>query len=95
MKLKAGIYKHFKGNLYEVLDVARHSETEEEFVVYKPLDSDSGTWIRPLSMFDEIIERDGQKIKRFAFLKDSQNNSGDFLGNDVALTLMQSKCYKL
>ena len=71
MKLKSGIYKHFKGNLYEVLDVARHSETEEEFVVYKPLDGDSGTWIRPLSMFDEIIEREGLKIKRFEFLKDS------------------------
>ena len=71
MKLKAGIYKHFKGNLYEVLDVARHSETEEEFVVYRPLDGDSGSWIRPLSMFDEIIEREGLKVKRFEFLKDS------------------------
>ena len=70
MKLKPGIYKHFKGNLYEVIDVARDSETEEEFVVYKPLYNDSGSWIRALKMFDEVIERDGIKIKRFEFVKD-------------------------
>ena len=65
MNLKPGIYKHFKGNLYEVIDVARHSETEELFVVYKPMYGDRQTWIRPLAMFDETIERDGRTMKRF------------------------------
>lgn len=67
--IEKGIYKHFKGNLYEVLDVAKHSETQELYVVYKALYGDYGTWIRPLEMFDETIERDGKSIKRFSKVK--------------------------
>jgi hypothetical protein len=63
-----GIYKHFKGDLYEVFDIARHSETEEEYVVYRTLYGDRSLWVRPLSMFDETIERDGQTLKRFEFV---------------------------
>jgi hypothetical protein len=64
-----GIYRHFKGNLYEVIDLARHSETEEWHVVYRALEGDGGLWLRPLSMFDETIERDGIRLKRFKFLR--------------------------
>lgn len=68
--IKKGIYKHFKGNQYEVLYVATHTETGEECVVYKALYGDYGIWIRPLEMFDETIERDGKFIKRFSYMGD-------------------------
>lgn len=63
--LKIGIYRHYKGNLYEVLHIARHSETEELFVVYRALYGDYGVWIRPLSMFVECVWVDGRDIPRF------------------------------
>lgn len=66
--LKTGTYQHFKGNLYQVLNVARHSETEEYFVIYHPKDSKDDIWIRPLEMFDETIERDGKTLKRFTYI---------------------------
>ncbi|WP_371372310.1 DUF1653 domain-containing protein [Thalassotalea aquiviva] len=68
MSIPVGKYQHFKGNFYQVLHLARHSETEEEFVVYQPLYGDRGIWIRPLSMFTEIIERDGKTMPRFRFI---------------------------
>ncbi len=67
--IKKGIYQHFKGQKYEVLDVATHSETGEQYVVYKAMYGDFGTWIRPLEMFTEIIERDGEIKKRFSYVK--------------------------
>jgi hypothetical protein len=67
--LRPGIYRHFKGNLYEVMTVARHTETEEEMVVYRALYGDFGIWVRPLAMFTEQIERDGQRIRRFEFVR--------------------------
>ncbi len=70
MTIKAGIYRHYKNNLYQVIGVARHSETEEEHVVYRPLYGDRGLWIRPLAMFDETIEVDGRQIKRFTFVEE-------------------------
>lgn len=61
-----GRYRHFKGNLYEVLGVARHSETGEEVVVYRALYGELGLWVRPASMFVETVERDGRRVPRFA-----------------------------
>lgn len=68
-----GIYKHFKGNQYRVIATVRHSETNEEMVLYMPLhlneDFPGQMWVRPLKMFAEKIERDGKKIKRFTLVK--------------------------
>ncbi len=66
--MKKGKYRHFKGNEYEVLGVARHSETLEEMVVYKALYGDGGVWVRPLSMWDETVTRDGKTFKRFTYI---------------------------
>lgn len=66
--LQKGRYRHFKGNLYEVVDVALHSETMEPHVVYRALYGEGGLWIRPLSMFLEIVERDGKVFKRFEYV---------------------------
>jgi hypothetical protein len=68
--MKPGKYRHYKGQYYEVLSLARHSETSEQFVVYKTLYDDSGLWIRPLAMFDESITVDGKRIKRFQAITD-------------------------
>lgn len=63
-----GRYRHYKGQEYEVLGTARHSETEEEFVVYRALYGDYGLWIRPTAMFLETVIVDGQSYPRFQFL---------------------------
>ena len=68
--LKLGRYQHFKGNYQQVLHIAKHSETHEDMVVYQPEYGDRAIWIRPLAMFDEIIERDGKTLKRFQFVDD-------------------------
>ena len=75
MKLKPGKYRHFKGNEYEVLGVANHSETLEEMVVYRALYGEQGLWVRPLSMWLETVERDGQIYQRFTWIGDSDANS--------------------
>lgn len=69
MEIKIGKYRHFKGNEYEVLYLAKHSETQEEMVVYKALYGDGGVWVRPASMWNEEIERDGKTYKRFTFVE--------------------------
>jgi hypothetical protein len=71
MSMIKGIYKHYKGNLYEVIDVAKHSETEEEHVVYRTLYGDYSLWVRPLAMFIETVELDGQQIARFEYVEDA------------------------
>jgi len=62
---KKGIYRHFKGNRYELLDFAKHSETTELMVIYRALYGDNDLWVRPLSMWNERIERDGRTFTRF------------------------------
>ena len=65
MELKPGKYRHFKGNEYELLFVATHSETGEQMVVYRALYGEGGFWVRPASMWTETVERDGQTYQRF------------------------------
>ncbi|MGL6070794.1 DUF1653 domain-containing protein [Craterilacuibacter sp.] len=67
-ELSAGRYRHYKGNDYEVIDLARHSETEEWLVVYRPLYGEGGLWVRPYAMFVEDVLVDGVSIPRFARL---------------------------
>ena len=69
-QIQLGRYRHFKGNEYEVLAIAKHSETEEEMVVYKTLYGDYSTWVRPISMWNETVTRDGQTFKRFTKIED-------------------------
>ena len=65
MEITPGKYRHFKGNEYEVLYLARHSETLEEMVVYRALYGERGIWVRPASMWNELVERDGKTYRRF------------------------------
>lgn len=67
-ELKLGRYRHFKGNEYEVLGIARHSETEEEMVVYRALYGKGGLWVRPAAMWNETVERNGKSLKRFTYI---------------------------
>jgi hypothetical protein len=66
--VKPGRYRHFKGGEYEVIGIARHSETDETLVVYRPLYEDSGLWVRPLSMFAERVTRGERTTLRFEYL---------------------------
>lgn len=63
--IKQGIYRHFKGNYYEVIDMAKHSETLEDMVVYRALYGEKGLWVRPASMWNETVEHDGKTVLRF------------------------------
>ena len=64
--IRPGRYRHYKGKDYEVIDIARHSETEEKLVVYRCLYGDYSLWVRPLSMFRETINIAGEQVPRFA-----------------------------
>lgn len=66
--IKPGRYRHFKGKEYEFLGVARHSETQEELVVYRALYGDFSLWVRPVSMWNETVERDGKTFRRFTYI---------------------------
>ena len=68
MELKPGIYQHFKGNRYQLLYVARHSETLEDMVVYRALYGEGGVWVRPASMWNEHVDKDGYSGPRFAWV---------------------------
>lgn len=67
-EIKLGKWKHFKGGEYEVIGIAKHSETLEPMVVYRALYGDGCLWTRPLSMWNETVERDGKIFKRFTFI---------------------------
>jgi cyclomaltodextrinase / maltogenic alpha-amylase / neopullulanase len=73
-KIRLGKYQHFKGNFYEVLSLARHSETLEEMVVYRALYNhpefgEDSVWVRPAKMFVEDVEVNGKKIPRFTYME--------------------------
>jgi len=65
---RLGRYRHYKGGEYELLGVVRHSETHEALVLYRPLDNESGLWVRPHAMFFEHVEIEGQRTPRFQHL---------------------------
>ena len=64
-------YRHFKGNLYRVLHIAKHTETLEDMVVYQAMYGDRDIWVRPKAMFEEVIERDGKTFRRFEPIPDN------------------------
>lgn len=66
--IKPGLYRHFKGGIYEVLFVAKNSEALEDMVVYRANYGEHGVWVRPLSMWNETVERDGKTFKRFEYI---------------------------
>ena len=68
-KIQLGKYEHYKGSQYEVIGIAKHSETLEELVVYRALYGKHGLWVRPLKMFLETVEIEGKKIPRFKFIE--------------------------
>ena len=72
MNIQPGIYRHFKGNRYEVIGMAKHSETLEPMVVYRALYGEGGLWVRPASMWEETVERDGKTYQRFTYIGDEE-----------------------
>lgn len=68
-EIKLGKYRHFKGNEYEVIALAKHSETLEPLVVYRALYGAGEVWVRPASMWNETIEKDGKLYRRFTFIE--------------------------
>jgi hypothetical protein len=72
-KIKKGIYQHYKGFYYDVLDVAQHTETLEELVIYRALYGDYKIWLRPLTMFLEDVEINGVKTKRFQYIQEKMD----------------------
>lgn len=69
-EVKIGLYRHYKGNMYEVIGTAMHSETEEEYVVYRALYGEGKLWIRPKDMFTEEVVVEGRNVPRFEFAGD-------------------------
>jgi hypothetical protein len=67
-QIKLGRYRHFKGMEYEVIGVAKHSETLEPMVVYRALYGDGALWVRPANMWNEVVERDGKVFQRFTYV---------------------------
>ncbi len=71
--VKPGRYQHYKGNQYEVIDTVRHSETQEEMVLYRALYGERGLWVRPLKMFKESVNIDGLCMPRFEFVSEAKS----------------------
>ena len=67
-----GVWQHHKGNIYEVIGVGRHSETLEPLVVYRSQKAPDEIWVRPLSMWEETVERDGKTYQRFTYIGDEE-----------------------
>ncbi|CAI8930267.1 DUF1653 domain-containing protein [Pseudomonas soli] len=79
MQIQPGVYRHYKGPEYRVFSAARHSESEEWMVFYQCLYGDYSFWVRPLSMFQESVEVDGEQVPRFALVK-VEEGFGERLG---------------
>lgn len=76
--IRQGIYRHYKGDLYQVIGRARHTETLEELVVYKALYGEFALWVRPFVMFTQSVIYDSQEVPRFTFLQENEDNILDF-----------------
>lgn len=87
--IKPGIYEHYKGNRYELIAIANHSETLEKMVVYKALYEEGEYWVRPLSMWEEVIEVNGKRLPRFRYIE-SQNRHPDVYLEDIADNLEEA-----
>ena len=72
-RIRPGRYRHFKGNEYEVLYVAKHSETLEPMVVYRALYGERGIWVRPAAMWNETVTREGKTFRRFTPIEEEEN----------------------
>lgn len=70
MAIQPGLYRHYKGGEYDVIDIAIHSETEEQMVLYRPRYGERALWVRPLAMFEEMLSVGGQQVQRFSFVND-------------------------
>lgn len=68
-EIEPGKYRHYKGNEYEVLTMALHSETEELLVIYRALYGEGRVWARPASMWNELVTVNGQQVRRFTFIE--------------------------
>lgn len=66
--LQSGYYQHYKGPYYQVVELARHSETDEWLVLYRPMYGERALWARPLTMFTELVELQGQQVPRFRYI---------------------------
>jgi hypothetical protein len=97
MPVKPGKYLHFKGNEYEVIGVAAHSETLEEMVVYRALYGDGGLWVRPAEMWNELVEMDSKTVERFKYIGDSDysDRKKDLSEAHRALLSTLIKCEKI
>ena len=73
--ISPGIYRHYKGNLYEAVAIAKHSETLEDMVVYKALYGERGTWVRPLAMWEDLVEIDCKTVKRFEYISEAEKRA--------------------
>ncbi|MEW9799378.1 DUF1653 domain-containing protein [Alteromonas sp. CYL-A6] len=72
--IKAGRYRHYKGNDYDVIGVATHSEDESRLVVYRPCYGERALWVRPLTMFTEMVDVDGHAVPRFAYVGETPSS---------------------
>ena len=70
--MKTGIYEHYKGNLYDVIDTVTHSETEETLVLYRTMYAEKSLWVRPFLMFNETIEVNGVEVPRFKYVGENR-----------------------
>jgi len=89
-----GIYRHYKGNEYEVIGFAKHSETLENMVVYKALYGERETWVRPLSMWSELVEADGKTVKRFEYVGETDRQNELTEARRALFSTLQ-KCEKI
>jgi len=72
MEIEKGIYRHYKGNLYNVLEMVQHSESEEWLVLYQALYGERGLWVRPYEMFMQTLMLEGERVKRFEKVEDEE-----------------------